>query len=241
MAQILTFPKQAVEPANVEIPLKVVDQRRPPMRPHVTAPRKYLEEHEIRAMMVACKSRKGERKRKCPERDALAIYFGWEQGLRAIEIVNTMWSQFNFERMTFTPRRAKGSNSDPNPMSDELADLLKAWRKKQPFKSVWVFTDRKPKVGSCKNRPKGGPPRKVTTDAISTRTLTDIMWKAGLRAGIEFNVHNHQLKHGTGFWHYSKNRDIRATQRWMSHKSLNSTLIYAPMVEPTRDQLPHGK
>lgn len=240
MASILNFPSKAVEPAKVETPLKVVDRKRPPRPPYIKAPKKYLEEHEIRAMMAACYTRKDDqRKRRTAERDALAIYFGWEQALRACEIVGTMWMQFDFDRMTYTPRRAKGSCSDPNPISKELAKMLKSWHKHQPFKSLWVFTDWHPKAGSFK-RNCSGPPRKQLTDAISTRTLTDILHTAARRAGIQYNVHNHMLKHGTGFWHYSKGRDIRATQRWMGHKSLSSTLIYAPMVEPTRDQLPHG-
>jgi type 1 fimbriae regulatory protein FimB/type 1 fimbriae regulatory protein FimE len=56
-----------------------------------------------------------------------------------------------------------------------------------------------------------------------------IVSRAGKRAGIEFPVHPHMLRHAAGFYLASKGQDTRAIQAYMGHRNIQHTVRYTEL------------
>jgi type 1 fimbriae regulatory protein FimE len=53
--------------------------------------------------------------------------------------------------------------------------------------------------------------------------------RAGEAAGFTFLVHSHMLRHSCGYKLANDGQDTRATQHYLGHKSINSTVRYTAL------------
>ena len=67
---------------------------------------------------------------------------------------------------------------------------------------------------------RGGP---FTTDAVNR-----LIKRIAERAGFDFSVHIHMLRHACGFALANKGHDTRAIQDWLGHRSIQHTVPIRP-------------
>ena len=72
---------------------------------------------------------------------------------------------------------------------------------------------------------RGGP---FTPDAVNR-----LIKRIGERAGFDFQVHAHMLRHGCGYALANAGHDTRAIQDWLGHRSIQHTVRYTELA-PTR-------
>jgi site-specific recombinase XerD len=72
---------------------------------------------------------------------------------------------------------------------------------------------------------RGGP---FTTDAINRQIK-----RIGERAGLDFPLHCHMLRHACGYALANAGHDTRAIQDWLGHRSIQHTVRYTELT-PTR-------
>jgi site-specific recombinase XerD len=72
---------------------------------------------------------------------------------------------------------------------------------------------------------RGGP---FTPDAVNR-----LIKRIGERAGFDFLVHAHMLRHGCGYALANAGHDTRAIQDWLGHRSIQHTVRYTELA-PTR-------
>jgi len=171
--------------------------------------REYLTPAEVERLMKA--ARNGGR---YSHRDATLILIAFRHGLRASEIADLEWSQVEFSRSaSLHVRRAKNGKPSVHPLrGDELRALRELRRQ---------FTD----SGFVFPTERGGP---FTTDAINR-----LIKRIGERAGFDFPVHVHMLRHACGYALANAGHDTRAIQDWLGHRSIQHTVRYTELT-PTR-------
>jgi len=89
-----------------------------------------------------------------------------------------------------------------------------------------------------------GPHRFLTAARTPTRTLRarryrtfshrwafrpKIVGRAGQRAGIEFPVHPHMLRHATGYKLANDGQDTRSIQHYLGHRNIEHTTRYTEL------------
>ena len=72
-------------------------------------------------------------------------------------------------------------------------------------------------------------------EPLSTRAIRHIVQEAGKRAGFDFPVNAHSLRHATGFKLANDNHNIRHIQDYMGHKSISNTQKYTELNEKKYD------
>jgi integrase len=163
--------------------------------------REYLTPDEVETLIrYAKKGRWG-------DRDPCMILTAFRHGLRAQEIADLEWTQIEDGRTPIMHvRRVKNGRPSQHPIrGDEMRAL-----RKLPRTSPYVFTTER-----------GG---QFTADAIN-RQIKSI----GRRAGIEFPVHAHMLRHACGYKLANKGHDTRSIQAWLGHANINHTVRYTEM------------
>ena len=61
---------------------------------------------------------------------------------------------------------------------------------------------------------------------MTARNGRTLVKNAGDRAGMEFPVHPHPLRHGCGYKLINNGVDVRTVQQYLGHSTINSTVIY---------------
>jgi integrase len=147
-------------------------------------------------------------------RDTTLILIAFRHGLRASEICDLEWSQVEFGRSaSLHVRRAKNGKPSVHPLrGDEIRALRELQRQFSDSKHVFA-TER------------GGP---FTPDAVNR-----LIKRIGERAGFDFLVHAHMLRHGCGYALANAGHDTRAIQDWLGHRSTQHTVRYTELA-PTR-------
>jgi integrase len=108
-------------------------------------------------------------------RDALMIDLAWQHGLRASELCQLTWDDVRGGRNpTLYIRRAKGGQSQYNPLSSEHLRALNAMRPEEP--GAVIFTSER-------------------GDAFTPAGFAKMVERVGIAAGLKFKVHPHQLRH----------------------------------------------
>jgi integrase len=147
-------------------------------------------------------------------RDATLILIAFRHGLRASEICDLEWSQIEFGRSaSLHVRRAKNGKPSVHPLRGEEIRALRELRRQFPDSGFVFATER------------GGP---FTPDAINRHIK-----RIGERAGFDFLVHAHMLRHGCGYALANAGHDTRAIQDWLGHRSIQHTVRYTELA-PTR-------
>jgi type 1 fimbriae regulatory protein FimB/type 1 fimbriae regulatory protein FimE len=68
---------------------------------------------------------------------------------------------------------------------------------------------------------RGGP--------LTDSTFRKLVARAGEKAGIDFPVHPHMLRHGCGFKLANDGQDTRAIQHYLGHKNIQHTVRYTEL------------
>jgi len=170
--------------------------------------REYLTPKEIeRLIKTARDSRYG-------HRDATMILIAFRHGLRASEICDLEWSQVEFGRSAaLHVRRAKNGKPSVHPLRGDEIRALRELRRQYPDSGFVFATER------------GGP---FTPDALNRHIK-----RVAERAGFDFPVHAHMLRHGCGYALANAGHDTRAIQDWLGHRSIQHTVRYTELA-PTR-------
>jgi integrase len=170
--------------------------------------REYLTPAEVKKLVKA--ARAGGR---YSHRDATLILVAFRHGLRASEIADLEWSQVEYGRnATLHVRRAKNGKPAAHPIR---GDELRALRELQ----------RQTNGGFVFETERGGP---FTPDAINR-----LIKRIGERAGFDYPVHAHMLRHACGYALANAGHDTRAIQDWLGHRAIQHTVRYTELT-PTR-------
>lgn len=164
--------------------------------------RKFLYPHEVEKLRKVLIGR-------YKLRDSLLILMMFRHGFREGEICELKWTQIDFKTATIYINRLKRSKSSTHPIQGDELRLLKRL-KKNTVESVYVFlTERQ--------------------TPISTRMIRHIVSEAGKKAGIEFKVNAHSLRHATGYKLANDGHDLRTIQDYLGHKNISNTVTYTQL------------
>ena len=163
-------------------------------------PREYLTSDEVKDLIKGAKASPW-----YGARDASLILLMYRHGLRVSEAVDLTWDQVNFKLGVLHVTRLKGGTRSTHPLGGDELRALRALNRQA--KTQFLFTS---------NR--GGP--------LSIRTVHAIVANAGKRAGFDYSIHPHMLRHSTGYHLAMQGQDTRAIQHYMGHASITNTVKY---------------
>ncbi len=190
--------------AQLPFSAKIFSHTQPPPKKSSLREREYLRPDEVKAIIRAAKKvgRHG-------VRDSAIILLMFRHGLRTAELVAFKWSQIDLVGGYIEIRRAKYGHDSIHPLrSPELRALRQIQRDYPDTQYVFVSERKAP---------------------LSTRSIRHIVARAGKLAGIPFQVHPHQLRHGCGYYLAAQGHDTRAIQDYLGHKNIHHTVRYTQM------------
>lgn len=167
-------------------------------------PREYLTEDEVDRLMKAARSigRHG-------FRDSTLILLAYRHGLRVSELVALKWSQIDLKKGHLAVVRAKNGTNSTHPLrGPEIRSLRRL--KREYGSSPYAFVTER-----------GGP--------LTASGVRKLLARAGEKAGLEFPVHPHMLRHGCGFKLANDGHDTRAIQHYLGHKQIQHTVRYTQL------------
>jgi len=199
MAKILTF-----EDKKTDSPGNILRKVRGRPKNTDLRSREYLSLDEVEALMKAASSIG-----RHPHRDRTLILTMFRHGLRVSEAVDLKWDQVDFKAGSIHVNRLKNGKPATHYLEgDELRALRRLRREyaKNPF----IFVSER-----------GGP--------LTRSTVNKLVARAGQKAGIEFPVHPHMLRHACGYYLANKGIDTRTIQDYLGHVSITHTVRYTEL------------
>ena len=190
--------------AQVPFSAKFFSSNSPPPKKISTREREYLRNDEVQAMIRAAKKvgRHG-------VRNSAIILLMFRHGLRTAELVTLKWTQIDLAGGYIDVHRVKHGHNSVHPLrSPELRALRQIQRDYTGTSYVFVSERQAP---------------------LSTRSIRHIVARAGELAGMPFQVHPHQLRHGCGYYLAASGHDTRAIQDYLGHKNIHHTVRYTQM------------
>lgn len=176
----------------------------PPPKQRSERDREYLRFKEVESLIRAARKvgRHG-------IRDAAIILLMFRHGLRTAELVALKWSNIDLCEGYIEVHRVKHGHDSIHPLrAPELRALRQLLRDYPDTQYVFVSERKAP---------------------LSTRSIRQIIARAGVVAGLPFPVHPHQLRHACGYYLASKGHDTRAIQDYLGHKNIHHTVRYTQM------------
>ena len=180
---------------------KLSSSNHPPVKQAYSGEREYLFPHEVEELMTAALhvGRHG-------VRDATIILLMFRHGLRSAELVALKWSSVDFKNGYLAIHRVKHGHDSVHPLrSPELRALRKLTLNYPDTQYVFVSERKAP---------------------LSTRSVRQIISRAGKLAQLPFPVHSHQLRHACGYYLASQGHDTRAIQDYLGHRNIQHTVRY---------------
>jgi type 1 fimbriae regulatory protein FimB/type 1 fimbriae regulatory protein FimE len=146
-------------------------------------------------------------------RDATIILLMFRHGLRSAELVALKWSSVDLLDGYLAIHRVKQGRDSVHPLrSPELRALRQLQLKYRDTQYVFVSERLAP---------------------LSTRSVRQIISRAGLLAGLPFPIHSHQLRHACGYYLAAQGHDTRAIQDYLGHRNIQHTVRYTQL-NPSR-------
>ena len=167
-------------------------------------PREYLIHSEVENLMRAARSLT-----RNPIRNSAMILMGYRHGLCVSELCSLQWNQIDFENGRVDVVRVKNGYSSPHPLSGEELRLLRQIQRGK-IASPYIF-----------NSERGTP--------LSTDGFLKMLSRVAPKAGFEFSVHPHMLRHGCGFKLANDGVDTRTIQDYLGHKNIQHTVVYTKL------------
>jgi len=144
-----------------------------------------------------------------PLRDDAIILIMFRHGLRVSELTALRWDQVDLKKGLLHVRRVKNSLPSTHPVRGiELRILRQLQRLYSQAPYVFVSENKAP---------------------LSTRTVHNIVARAGKLANFSFTIHPHMLRHSTGFYLANYGQDTRAIQSYLGHANITNTVMYTEL------------
>jgi site-specific recombinase XerD len=137
----------------------------------------------------------------------LLLLIGYGAGLRRSEIVTLKWQDILFEEHQIHVKQGKGNKDRIVMLPYSIVEYLRNYRQLYPSDD-WVFE------GQYKG------------EALSGRTVQQVMKNAVIKAGLEKKATVHTLRHSFATHLLESGTDIRYIQQLMGHHSIKTTMIY---------------
>lgn len=164
--------------------------------------REYLTPAEVEDVIKAARASRH------AERDAAMILVAYRHGLRVSELVSLRWDQVDFKTGLLHVRRRKSGTPSTHPLGgQEIRALRKLERAGEG--ALVLTTQRK------------GP--------LTPSTFRKLLARAGERAGLEFPIHPHMLRHSTCFKLANDGQNTRAIQHYLGHRNIQHTVRYTEL------------
>jgi integrase len=171
--------------------------------------REHLTQLEVGRVIAAAKhNRHG-------HRDSTMLLVAYRHGLRASEICDLRWDQIDFATATMHVNRVKSGKPSTHPIRGDELRALRQLKREQGI-SPFVFVSERATP--------------FTTDSFNW-----IVKRAGQKAGIEFQIHAHMLRHSAGYKLAGDGHDTRSIQDYLGHKNIQHTVRYTELA-PTKFQ-----
>jgi len=137
----------------------------------------------------------------------LLLLIGYGAGLRRSEIVSLKWGDILFDEHKIHVKQTKGNKDRIVMLPYSVVAYLKDYRKFYPSDD-WVF------AGQYKG------------EALSARTVQQVMKNAVTKSGLEKKATVHTLRHSFATHLLEGGTDIRYIQQLLGHSSIKTTMIY---------------
>lgn len=128
---------------------------------------------------------------------------------RYTEIAHMKWTQVEFANNRVFIKRKKGSIDGYVQMTPTMKRILE--RRREMEKGEWLFSSK-------------------LTDKSETKWMNTAVKRAGLST-VDGTVTLHTLRHSTAVRLLQKGMNLVELQRFLGHKSISSTMVYAHVVE----------
>jgi type 1 fimbriae regulatory protein FimE len=135
----------------------------------------------------------------------------FRHALRVSEAVALRWDQIDLKKGLLHVSRIKNGLDATHPLRGiELRALRQLKHDYDGDNATYVFMSQK-----------GAP--------LSTRTVHELIARAGENAGFKFTIHPHMLRHSTGFYLANNGQDTRAIQGYLGHANIMHTVKYTEL------------
>lgn len=189
------MPKKAPNTENRTVPIR---KRNEELRS-----REYLTPKEIERLMGAAKkNRRG-------HRDATMILLAYRHGLRASEVCDLKWEQFDLGQGTVHVNRLKNGIPSVHPLGGTELRALRKLQREEPESRFLFLSER------------GAP--------MTAEGFRKMVRRAGEAAKLPFTVHPHMIRHACGYKLANDGKDTRAIQLYMGHKNIQNTVGYTQL------------
>lgn len=137
----------------------------------------------------------------------LLLLIGYGAGLRRSEIVSLKWADILFDQHQIHVKQGKGKKDRIVMLPYSIVEYLRNYRQLYPSDN-WVFE------GQYKG------------EALSARTVQQVMANAVAKAGLEKKATVHTLRHSFATHLLESGTDIRYIQQLLGHASIKTTMVY---------------
>ena len=189
----------------------VVDQlskpgklRRPPNSE--LRPREHLLEKEVDRLLQAAK-----KSHRHPTRNYTLILMMFRHGLRVSEAIALRWNQVDLLEGYLHVRRLKRGKPATHPIPGVEQLALSQLKREYPDTPFLFVSDRG-----------GGSP-------LTDHAVRKLIERLGEKAGFDFPVHPHQLRHACGYYLADQGFDIRRIQDYLGHRNIYHTVRYTEL------------
>ena len=165
----------------------------------------YLTDAEVEQLISAAKSTR------YPIRDQLLILMAWRHGLRVSELTGIELGQLNISGRELYVKRLKGSENTHHPLREDEVRLIKRYLK-----------DRAKNKGSASNylflTERG--------EQMKPHAFNYLLGSIGRKAGFQFPVFPHILRHSAGFHIANNGRNAFDIAAYLGHKNIENSKRY---------------
>jgi type 1 fimbriae regulatory protein FimE len=165
--------------------------------------REYLTPKEVEQLIDAAKqNRRG-------HRDATMILLAYRHGLRASEVCELKWEQFDLGQGTVHINRLKNGIPSVHPLGGTELRALRKLQREEPESRFLFLSER------------GAP--------MTAEGFRKMVRRVGEAAKLPFTVHPHMLRHACGYKLANDGKDTRAIQLYMGHRNIQNTVGYTQL------------
>lgn len=192
--------------AQAKTPFSAKLVNAPPTKPknREQRQREYLTDSEVEQLRKAAlrQGRNG-------LRDDTLILLMFRHALRVSEVIALRWEQVDLKKGFLHVTRLKNGLPSTHPLRGIELRALRQLQRNDPQNSYVFLSERQ--------------------TPLTSRTVHNIVAKAGKLAKIPFTVHPHMLRHSTGFYLANNGHDTRAIQSYLGHANIKNTVIYTQL------------
>lgn len=142
----------------------------------------------------------------------LLLLIGYGAGLRRSEIVSLKWADILFDEHQIHIKQGKGKKDRIVMLPYSIVEYLRNYRQLYPSDD-WVFE------GQYKG------------EALSARTVQQVMANAVAKAGLEKVATVHTLRHSFATHLLESGTDIRYIQQLLGHANITTTMVYTHITQ----------